>query len=75
MDCTTLHNQIQMALADQEDIVFRTPKVIPCYRVMPFGLKDAGATYQRVLQMIFEDMLHRNLNTMWMILWFSLQRN
>ncbi|KAL0455252.1 UNVERIFIED_CONTAM: Polyprotein P3 [Sesamum latifolium] len=32
-----------------------------CYKVMPFGLKNAGATYQRAMQRIFDDMLHKNV--------------
>ena len=38
---------------------FRTPKGIYCYKVMPFGLKNAGATYQRAMQRIFDDILHK----------------
>jgi len=48
-----------MALKDQDATTFRTPKGIFCYRVIPFGLKNAGATYQRAMQTIFEDMLHK----------------
>ncbi|KAL6341350.1 hypothetical protein AAG906_032468 [Vitis piasezkii] len=32
-----------------------------CYRVMPFGLKNAGATYQRVATTLFHDMMHRDV--------------
>jgi len=59
MDCTERYNQIQMAMADQEATAFCTPKGIFCYKVMPLGLKNAGATYQRVMQNIFDDMLHK----------------
>ena len=50
-----------MAPRDEELIAFRTPKDIYCYKVMPFGLKNAGATYQRAMQKIFDDMLHKNV--------------
>ncbi|MBN8134085.1 RNA-directed DNA polymerase, partial [Vibrio vulnificus] len=32
-----------------------------CYRVMPFGLKNAGATYQRMAVAIFHDMIHNEV--------------
>ncbi|KAM1666584.1 hypothetical protein ACFX2K_046163 [Malus domestica] len=61
MDGSSGYNQIRMALEDEELTAFRTPKGIYCYKVMPFGLKNAGATYQRVMQNIFNDMLHKNV--------------
>ncbi|KAK4386124.1 Transposon Tf2-12 polyprotein [Sesamum angolense] len=50
-----------MAPTDEELTAFRTPKGIYCYKVMPFGLKNADATYQRAMQKIFDDMLHKNV--------------
>ncbi|KAM1146252.1 hypothetical protein ACFX19_038807 [Malus domestica] len=61
MDGYSGYNQIRMALEDEELTAFRTPKGIYCYKVMPFGLKNAGATYQRAMQKIFNDMLHKNV--------------
>ncbi|KAL0427735.1 UNVERIFIED_CONTAM: Transposon Tf2-12 polyprotein [Sesamum latifolium] len=61
MDGSSGYNQIRMALADEELTAFRTPKGIYCYKVMPFGLKNAGDTYQRAMQGIFDDMLHKNI--------------
>ncbi|KAM2483392.1 hypothetical protein ACFX1W_041029 [Malus domestica] len=61
MDGSFGYNQIRMALEDEELTAFRTPKGIYCYKVMPFGLKNAGATYQRAMQKIFNDMLHKNV--------------
>ncbi|KAL0368109.1 UNVERIFIED_CONTAM: Retrovirus-related Pol polyprotein from transposon.6 [Sesamum calycinum] len=61
MDGSSRYNQIHMASADEELTVFRTPKDIYCYKVMPFGLKNAGATYQRAMQRIFDYMLHKNV--------------
>ncbi|XP_070008528.1 uncharacterized protein [Nicotiana sylvestris] len=50
-----------MAPKDEELTTFRTPKGIYCYKVMPFGLKNVGATYQRAMQNIFDDLLHKNV--------------
>jgi hypothetical protein len=35
---------------DEEKIAFITPYGVFCYQVTPFGLKNAGATYQRIMQ-------------------------
>ena len=32
-----------------------------CYKVMPFGLKNAGATYQRAMVTLFHDMMHKEI--------------
>ena len=61
MDGSSGYNQIRMAPEDEELTAFRTPKGIYCYKVMPFGLKNAGATYQRVMQRIFDDILHKTV--------------
>ncbi|KAG9447196.1 hypothetical protein H6P81_013324 [Aristolochia fimbriata] len=55
------YNQIRMDPKDEELTAFRTPKGIFCYKVMPFGLKNAGATYQRAMQNIFDDFLHKRV--------------
>ncbi|KAL0461140.1 UNVERIFIED_CONTAM: Transposon Tf2-12 polyprotein [Sesamum latifolium] len=62
MDGSSGYNQIRMSPKDEECMAFRTPKGIYCYKVMPFGLKNAGATYQRAMQNIFDDMLHKKYN-------------
>jgi hypothetical protein len=43
-------NQIKLKKEDEEKIAFITPYGVFCYLVMPFGLKNAGATYQRMMQ-------------------------
>lgn len=58
MDGYLGYNQIQMAPEDEEATTFSTPIKIFCYRVMPFSLKNASATYQRAMTYIFEDLLH-----------------
>ena len=59
MDSSSGYNQIRMAPEDEELTVFQTSKGIYCYKVMPFGLKNAGATYQRAMQRIFDDILQK----------------
>ena len=49
MDAFSRYNQIQKTKEDQEKTAFITSQGLYCYRVMPFGLKNAGATYQRLV--------------------------
>ena len=50
-----------MAPRDVEKTAFRTHLGNFYYTVMPFGLKNAGATYQQTMAAIFHDMMHREL--------------
>ncbi|KAI3470777.1 hypothetical protein Pfo_027440 [Paulownia fortunei] len=61
MDRSSRYNQIRMAPKDEELTAFCTPKDIYCYKVMLFGLKNIGATYQRPMHKIFDDMLYKNI--------------
>ncbi|KAL0410687.1 UNVERIFIED_CONTAM: Transposon Ty3-G Gag-Pol polyprotein [Sesamum latifolium] len=47
------YNQIPLAPEDQEKTSFVTDQGVFCYNVMPFGLKNAGATYQRLVNYMF----------------------
>lgn len=47
------YNQIKMYLPDQEHTFFITNVRLYYYKVKPFGLKNAGATYQRLLNQMF----------------------
>ena len=58
MDGFSGYNQIRMAPKDAEKTAFRTPMGNFYYTVMPFGLKNAGATYQRAMTAIFHNMMH-----------------
>ena len=53
MDAFSGYNQISMGPDHQEKISFITGQGTYCYRVMPFGLKNAGATYQRLVNKMF----------------------
>uniref|UniRef100_A0A2N9FDC4 Uncharacterized protein n=1 Tax=Fagus sylvatica TaxID=28930 RepID=A0A2N9FDC4_FAGSY len=55
------YNQIQMEEEDQEKTAFITSRGLFCYKVMPFGLKNAGATYQRLVNKMFHDQIERNV--------------
>ena len=57
MDAFSGYNQILMHPDDQEKTAFITERGIFCYKVMPFGLKNAGATYQRLVNKMFADYL------------------
>ena len=61
MDAFSGYNQIQMAEEDQEKIAFITSQGLYCYRVMPFGLKNAEATYQRLVNQMFSKQIERNV--------------
>jgi hypothetical protein len=58
MDGFFCYNQIQIHLADQYKNVFTTPWGTFSYHVMPFGLKNAGAMFQRAINYIFHDLSH-----------------
>ena len=50
-----------MAPKDKEKTSFITEWGTYCYRVMSFGLKNAGATYQRAATILFYDMRHMDV--------------
>ena len=50
-----------MEESDQENISFVTSQGLFCYKVMPFGLKNAGATYQRLMNKMFAHQIGRNV--------------
>uniref|UniRef100_A0A2N9IPM7 Reverse transcriptase domain-containing protein n=1 Tax=Fagus sylvatica TaxID=28930 RepID=A0A2N9IPM7_FAGSY len=61
MDAFSGYNQIMMDENDQEKTSFITSRGLFCYKVMPFGLKNAGATYQRLMNRMFHDQISRNV--------------
>ena len=61
MDGFFEYNQIRIAPEDMEKNTFVTMLGILCYMVMPFGLKNVGATYQKVMVTLFHDMMHKEI--------------
>ena len=57
LDAFQGYHQIPLALEDQEKTAFMTPIGNYHYKVMPFGLKNAGSTYQRMMTRMFEPKL------------------
>ncbi|PKA55346.1 RNA-directed DNA polymerase like [Apostasia shenzhenica] len=60
LDAFSEYHQIRMAKED-EKTAFITDFGTYCYNVMPFGLKNAGATYQRMIDAVFRNQRGRNL--------------
>ncbi|GJR71508.1 reverse transcriptase domain-containing protein [Tanacetum coccineum] len=61
LDAYKGYHQIQMAREDEEKTAFYTEQGTYCYMKMPFGLKNAGATYQRLVDSTFQSQIGRNL--------------
>ena len=61
LDAFSGYHQIPMSSADEEKIAFITPHGLYCYKVMSFGLKNVGATYQRLMTKIFKPLVGRTV--------------
>ena len=61
MDAFSGYNQIKINEEDQKKTSFVTSQGLFCYKVMPFGLKNAGATYQRLMNKMFAYQIGRNV--------------
>ncbi|CAA0822248.1 Unknown protein, partial [Striga hermonthica] len=57
MDAYSGYNQIPMDPEDSEHTSFYSARGLYCYTMMPFGLKNAGATYQRLVNKMFAAMI------------------
>ena len=61
MDVFSDYNQIRMDEVDQEKTPFVTSQGLFCYKVMLFGLKNASATYQRLMYKMFANQIETNV--------------
>nr|GEX31969.1 reverse transcriptase domain-containing protein [Tanacetum cinerariifolium] len=61
LDAYKGYHQIQLAAADKEKTAFHTRQGVYRYTKMPFGLKNASATYQRLMDKAFESQMGRNI--------------
>ena len=61
MDTFSGYNQIRMDEVDQEKTSFIANQDLFCYKVMSFDLKNAGATYQRLVNHMFRPQIERNV--------------
>ena len=57
MDAYSGYNQVRMAPEDEEKTSFVTNEGTYYYKSMPFGLRNTGATYQRVMSALFKDQI------------------
>jgi hypothetical protein len=63
LDAYSGYHQIKMKESDQLATSFITPFGMYCYITMPFGLRNAGATYQRCMNHVFEEHIGRTVET------------
>ena len=59
LDAFQGYHQISLAVEDQEKTTFISSDANYHYTVMPFGLKNVGATYQRMIMRMFRDKIGR----------------
>ena len=61
LDAFSGYHQIKMAVEDAEKTTFLTPCEVYCYTCMPFGMRNAGATFQRLMHIALGLQLGRNV--------------
>jgi len=54
-------NQIRMHPEDEEKTTFMTDKANHCYKVMPFGLRNAGETFERLVDKVFKEEIGKTI--------------
>jgi hypothetical protein len=61
LDCYSGYHQTALHPDDEDKTTFITPHGIYCYKVMTFGLKNAGATYQKAIQKFLKTQIGKNV--------------
>ena len=61
MDVFSSYNQIRMEETDQEKTSVVISQRLFCYKVMPFGLKNIGVTYQKLMNKMFAHQIGMNV--------------
>lgn len=61
LDGFSRYNQVMMGFKDKVKTCFIIEKGTYYYKVIPFGLKNARVTYQRMVTMLFHDMIHKEM--------------
>ena len=61
MDAFSGYHQIPLYPEDQEKTAFITDRGLHCYKVMPFSLQNAGATYQHLVNILFEPLIRQTM--------------
>jgi hypothetical protein len=61
LDCYSEYHQIALHPDDEDKTTFITPHDIYCYKVMTFGLKNSGATYQKAIQKCLKSQIRKNV--------------
>ncbi|GJV55568.1 reverse transcriptase domain-containing protein [Tanacetum coccineum] len=61
LDAYKGYHQIPIAEKDEEKTLFFTREGVFCYKRLPFGLKNAGVTYQKLINKVFGHQMGRNM--------------
>ena len=64
LDAFQGYHYIPMSVSDKEKTTFITPRGAYCYKVMPFRLKNAEATYQRMVTTMFGHLIGKTVDDM-----------
>ena len=61
MDASSRYNQISIHVPDQEYTSIIIDRGLYCYKVLSFSLKNTGATYQRLINMMFKEQIGKTM--------------